>query len=657
MKQRLAFGSVLLFSFSALAATPRDASDQYYEAIRNNDLVTLRTLLKTADVNARDKRASTPLMYTAAFGSADAMRLLLDSKADINTRNAFDATALLWSATDLAKVRMLVEHGADVNARSKQGRTPLMVAAASEGSYAIVKYLVEKGADVNARDGIESNALLLAMDANDSETVKFLLASGADPKAKDGMNYTALMSAAANGNVELVKLLLSKGADVNAVSSPEVNARVKNGPIALGAFTPLIVAAVTGGPQTVKALLDAGANVNAKDVRGLTPLMLAVATDRSSAETVRLLLAKGADRTLKANNGETAMDIARKFQYPPVMEALGLKVAKAEQTAAILPVATVKPPSARVAAERSLSLLVRTGGTFFKEGGCASCHAQNLTYITVATAKAKGFVVDEKDAEMAARGIRLGWQAFEQPLMQRMDAPGRADMIAYALLQMAIGGGGPDRVTDAMIHNLAAMQQKAGNWHISAIARPPMEDGDFSRTALSLRALQLLGPAGRKPEFADRIGRASAWLMNATPRTTEDRTMQLLGLTWADEEGEVTDRLIRELEGLQRADGGWAQTPDLQSDAYATGQVLYALHEACVPATDPVYRRGVEYLTRTQSEDGSWHVASRVLKFQPYFQSGFPYDHDQWISSAATAWATMALSFAAPEEPKLAATR
>jgi hypothetical protein len=55
----------------------------------------------------------------------------------------------------------------------------------------------------------------------------------------------------------------------------------------------------------------------------------------------------------------------------------------------------------------------------------------------------------------------------------------------------------------------------------------------------------------------------------------------------------------------------------------------------------------VEYLLKTQLDDGSWHVASRAVKFQPYFQSGFPHDHDQWISASATAWATMALSYAA----------
>jgi hypothetical protein len=54
--------------------------------------------------------------------------------------------------------------------------------------------------------------------------------------------------------------------------------------------------------------------------------------------------------------------------------------------------------------------------------------------------------------------------------------------------------------------------------------------------------------------------------------------------------------------------------------------------------------RGVTYLLKTQQTDGSWHGKSRAPKFQPYFESGFPYGPDQWISASATAWATIALA-------------
>src|SRR6185295_16852214 len=108
----------------------------------------------------------------------------------------------------------------------------------------------------------------------------------------------------------------------------------------------------------------------------------------------------------------------------------------------------------------------------------------------------------------------------------------------------------------------------------------------------------------------------------------QDRVMQLLGLHWAETgAGSSMAARTRELLALQNADGGWAQTRHLASDAYATGQVVYVLRELGMPATDANLMRAVEYLMRTQREDGSWYVANRAMKIQPYFESGFPYGH------------------------------
>jgi squalene cyclase len=68
---------------------------------------------------------------------------------------------------------------------------------------------------------------------------------------------------------------------------------------------------------------------------------------------------------------------------------------------------------------------------------------------------------------------------------------------------------------------------------------------------------------------------------------------------------------------------------------------LWALQEAGLSKPDD---KGVQFLLRTQSDDGSWHVASRATKFQQYFESGFPYEHDQWISTMGTGWAAAALA-------------
>src|SRR5574340_1210485 len=120
MHRRLT-SALCLCALAVLPALAQDSSEKFYQAIRNNDLSSLRSLLKGADVNTRDTHETTPLMYAAAYGSLDAMKLLLDAGADVNARNAFNATALLWCVTDMAKVRLLAGKGANVNARSKQG--------------------------------------------------------------------------------------------------------------------------------------------------------------------------------------------------------------------------------------------------------------------------------------------------------------------------------------------------------------------------------------------------------------------------------------------------------------------------------------------------------------------------------------------------------
>jgi squalene cyclase len=100
---------------------------------------------------------------------------------------------------------------------------------------------------------------------------------------------------------------------------------------------------------------------------------------------------------------------------------------------------------------------------------------------------------------------------------------------------------------------------------------------------------------------------------------------------------------MRELLSAQRPDGGWSQLQGRPSDAYATGETLNALRAAGVAPSDAAYRRGVEYLLRTQLPDGSWFVRRRTHPTQPYFESGFPHGRNQYISAAATNWATLAL--------------
>jgi len=119
-------------------------------------------------------------------------------------------------------------------------------------------------------------------------------------------------------------------------------------------------------------------------------------------------------------------------------------------------------------------------------------------------------------------------------------------------------------------------------------------------------------------------------------------------LGWAGRDKDAIAKTQRDLLALQRADGGWADLPTMSSNAYATGKALVALQTAGLPASDPAYRRGMDYLLKNQMADGSWLVRTRALAFQPFFETGFPHGVDQSISAAGSSWATMALLLGAP---------
>ena len=108
--------------------------------------------------------------------------------------------------------------------------------------------------------------------------------------------------------------------------------KVKAGTIALGNFTPLLGAATLGSPEMMTVLLDAGADVNAKDVRGMTPLMLAVATDRQNSMSFVPLVDRKADVNVRSLAGKTALDWARKIGNPSVDQDARARRRRRERT-------------------------------------------------------------------------------------------------------------------------------------------------------------------------------------------------------------------------------------------------------------------------------------------------------------------------------------
>ena len=259
---------------------------------------------------AVDAAGSTMLMHAAYAGSLDIMRTLLEAGADLKAANNRRATALHWAIADPEKVRLLLLKGADVNARTVDGRTPLHLAASLPTGTLIAEMLLEAGADINARSIVGATPLFTGVVAN-IDTARLLLSKGANPNAVNGLGVTPLMTAALNGGAAVVKLLLDSGADATA--------RTKRGETALAN------AANRGDLESVSLLLDRGADVRNVDFNGYTPLMHAAYHEYASPELVRLLLARGADVRAVGKGevaGETALSIASKRGETEVVRLL-----------------------------------------------------------------------------------------------------------------------------------------------------------------------------------------------------------------------------------------------------------------------------------------------------------------------------------------------
>jgi len=125
--------------------------------------------------------------------------------------------------------------------------------------------------------------------------------------------------------------------------------------------------------------------------------------------------------------------------------------------------------------------------------------------------------------------------------------------------------------------------------------------------------------------------------------------MRLMGLVWTKAPRNDINVAMRQVLSQQARDGGWPQRDQYTPDAYATGMSLFALHEAGTSVTSDVYLKGIAFLLRTQYQNGAWFVKSRAYPVQPYFESGYPFGRNQWISAAGASWASLAIANTLPD--------
>lgn len=335
--------------------------------------------------------------------------------------------------------------------------------------------------------------------------------------------------------------------------------------------------------------------------------------------------------------------------------------------------APIDEPAVHQVVERSIAWLESDMQAWSKEQGCAACHHGPMYLWSVGVAKRQGYRVNEPQFIELTRWLLTDDEAHVFPksmprALNAASAKSATDRMSAAMM----GHRNLSQPTIYLTHALNVLdgqeQLTQIGWYkvIEHLAAGQNEDGSFvGRNAWrpifnSPQILTLFVVAGIRDattftstsEASEKRGillkRAEEFLAKQVP----DETHQGIILRLLSEPRQDTDRLseneslvkvVGRLKLLQRPDGGWSQTDDRESDAFATGQSLFALRRAGVSPTDPTIGNGIDFLLQTQHSDGAWPMTSR-----PNPETGNPADFLNPITYAATAWATLGLTSCVP---------
>ena len=311
----------------------------------------------------------------------------------------------------------------------------------------------------------------------------------------------------------------------------------------------------------------------------------------------------------------------------------------------------VDPTDIKKSAAKSILLLQESSYTFsnntpFK---CASCHHNTLTSVAAELAVKKGIPVVDSFTTSRLSSLAGTVMGICNPNLINQFVP--VNFIPpYMLMGLHAEKYQPDFNTDIAVDCIMGQAKPDGSF-LTESGRAPLETGEAHLVTLDVRAIQLYAAPAKKKKADEIIARSKQWLEKLNTNNQQELAFQLLGLQWCGSNKELKMKIADKLISMQNADGGWSQLPTMKSDAYATGQTLYALYESGLlkPKND-TYQKGLEYLLKTQDESGAWIVVTRVYPIQPFVSSQFPpYDENQFISATASNWATLALLNALPD--------
>lgn len=293
------------------------------------------------------------------------------------------------------------------------------------------------------------------------------------------------------------------------------------------------------------------------------------------------------------------------------------------------------------AVPRALAYLSRDAVAWRQDYQCASCHHAGLATWALHEAKAAGYQVDQPALDELTRWLAASGDGSNL-MTKRTEAAPRAINLAGLCFALALKQSERPEAHAALAklrQTLANDQLPDGSWQAWPQTRPPIFAGETTLTALSMLALQG-APADDEASRAARK-RAEAWLAShgddVDQQSLATRLMALAGDAATGQAQPLAPLAARLIEH-QRADGGWAQTADMSSDAYATGQVLYALALAGYTSEHKAVRQARQFLAATQDQDGSWPMTSRPIE-----PGGEGSSSLRPIRYAGSAWATLGL--------------
>jgi ankyrin repeat protein len=358
--------AVILFAAPGLILCQDSAAERLVSAVLNSDFDAARAEIEAgADVNGVSVEGLYPIHYAVNSEMPRMVRFLIENKADVNARETEGGYTPLHLVCrknfNMAKNRLeiaviLIAAGADVNAVDDSGTTSLHMAVTG-GLEELARLLIEYGADVNARTGYhELTPLHQASSGGHLAIIKLLLEKGADVNSASAAGWTPLHAAK---NRETAELLVNNGANVNAVSQKgltPLSEAVSVGDVELARYlvgkgadvshkltnTKRTLLHYAGSAATAAYLLSLGIGVDTRDTWGYTPLHMAA--DMGNMDVAEFLINRGAEMNAKITwfirnddypIGSTPLDIA--LDNDPQSELVKYLEAKGAKTGRYLP--------------------------------------------------------------------------------------------------------------------------------------------------------------------------------------------------------------------------------------------------------------------------------------------------------------------------------